>query len=771
LRIKLLGLALLVLLAVAALALISNRVYALMAARIVIGKMPDMTWADLNVITRPDLGFDLDEVAWRGDPYKRISNPFNGVEIARARGKEIFANNCSKCHGPGAKGGMGPALFGRTFTHGSSDWALYHTITAGVPGTAMVGDFIDRADVWLVIAYLRGLQTAIGAHPSDFVNGATSKLSPAPEITSEQLLASSDGGGEWLVPTGGYDGQRFSRDSEINVSNVSRLAVQWTRQFPTAPTHNESVPVVAGDYMYVTVPPGWVYALDVHTGNQVWRYFREGGPGPRLSGLATVRGVAVLGRRVYVGTLDAHLIALDASTGTVVWDRTVGDFTQGYSLTSAPLAVGDLIVTGTGGGEFATPPGYVIAYDAKTGEERWRFTTIPEAGQPGSETWKDPESWKGGAAPWGVGSYDPELGLLYWGVGTANPDYNGYIRPGDNLYANCMLALDVKTGKLKWHFQFTPNDDRDWDSIQTPALIDVEENGVVHKWLAVANRNGFFYVLDRETGAFIRGAPFAKVTWALGLSPTGRPILARNAAPSPQGTYLSPSVAGGTNWWPSAYSPLTQLYYVDAVDGASMYFQAKKPDPRVLGKGWLGGTADYPEDSADFVRAMNPMTAKIRWERRNTTVTSGHPRGGLLVTAGGLLFGSDGPILFALDASSGEQLWSYDTGGHIAAAPITYRRDGHQTIAVAAGQDVVTLALLQPAPVSQATSAASTPVPALAPALAPAAAAASAPAAAPSRQKHSRAPSRPKRLLPGRVESGIGHPDPGSSQAPPMSPR
>ena len=297
-----------------------------------------------------------------------------------------------------------------------------------------------------------------------------------------------------------------------------------------------------------------------------------------------------------------------------------------------------------------------------------------------------------------LGVYDPELGLLYWGVGGAAPDFNATSRPGDNLYTNSMLALNVSTGKLIWHFQFLPGDDHDWDSVQTPSLIDIEENGTAEKLLAVANRGGFFYVLDRRTGRFIRAAPFAKQTWALGLTSSGRPIRAPNSSPSAAGTYVYPSVNGATNWWPSAYSPRTNLYYVNVEEGGGIFYSQSvewyRPE-RSLSKDMFagGGSTDaYTYAPADMVRAIDPVTATVRWEHQDLTFTH-QPRGGLLATAGGLLFGSDGTRLYALDAANGQQLWQFNTGGHISAPPMTFRMGGKQVIAVLSEQDLFTFTL------------------------------------------------------------------------------
>ena len=661
---------------------------AIVVARKLTGLLTDITWADLGDIARPGSGFELRHLARWGDPYVTIEDPYTTASD-RGRGRELFGLNCAKCHGAEAKGGLGPALVGRSLAHGDSDWAIYRTVTRGVPGTAMVGGLVGRNDIWRVIAYLRELGSS-GTTRTGVAGPDAVKLDPAPEVTYAKLLESSSGTGEWLLPGGSYDGKRFSRDAEVNIGNVSGLSVQWVYQLPPSDAPNESGPIVSGRYLYVTVPPGTVIALDAESGAKVWQYTRAVPPDFHVCCLATNRGVAVLGRRVYFGTLDAHLIALDGTSGQVVWDQSVADYKTGYSITSAPLPIGDVVITGIAGSEFPIR-GFISAYDGTTGTLRWRFNTVPEPGDPASKTWSG-ESWRtGGAATWGIGAYDPELGLLYWGVATAAPDFNAALRQGDNLYANCLLALNPATGKLVWYFQFLPGEDHDWDSTQTPSLIELEENGRTERLLAVANRGGFFYVLDRQTGRFIRGAPFARQTWATGLSPSGRPIRAPNSTPTAQGAYVYPSANGATNWWPSSYSPLTHLYYVN-VEEAGALFIAKDETGSKPGHMYLGGTASYNDPATDTVRAIDPATATVRWERKNSTATSA-PRGGLLATAGGLLFGSDGTRLYALDASTGKELWSFNAGGHISAPPMTFRMAGRQVIAVVAGRDLITFAL------------------------------------------------------------------------------
>jgi alcohol dehydrogenase (cytochrome c) len=666
---------------------------AIVVARKVVGQLIDVTWADLGDIARPKSHFDLKKLAASGNPFATINNARN-TTADQQLGHDLFALNCTKCHGDAASGGAGPRLVGRSLKHGDSDWAIYRTITRGVPGTAMQGGLLPRSDVWRVIAYLRALNDTARAAAVDHGDGnVLARLGPIDEVSGAALLQVGNTPGGWLLPSGAYDGQRYARDGQINAANVTRLAAQWIMQFPPADAPNETTPIVDGRYMYVTLPPSTVVALDAQTGEQLWQFARPMPPDLRLCCLSTNRGVALLGRRVYVETLDAHLIALDATTGAVLWDTTVANYQEGYSLTSAPLVIGDIIVTGIAGGDHPIR-GFINAYDAATGVLRWHFKAIPEPGEPGHETWGG-DSWKiGGAGTWGVGAYDPKLGLIYWGVGNAAPDYNAALRPGDNLYSNSVVALDAATGKLAWHFQYNPSDDHDWDSTQTPALVDVDEGGVTRKLLAVANRDGFFYVLDRVNGNFVRGGEFAKQTWSSGLSPTGRPVRLPEAAPTPAGTYLFPSVTGATNWWPSAYSPSAQLYYVNVVERGGLFFSTDPAPKPTAGRMFTGGGARFVDGESFYgaVRALDPLTARVRWEHRLTSASPA-PRGGLLATGGGLLFGSDGSRLYALDAKSGAQLWSFDAGGHISAPAVTYRLGGRQVVAVFAGSVLMTFAL------------------------------------------------------------------------------
>jgi alcohol dehydrogenase (cytochrome c) len=366
--------------------------------------------------------------------------------------------------------------------------------------------------------------------------------------------------GSWPTYSGRYDGRRYSPLKGIDRANVARLRPAWIYQ--TADLNPfEATPIVSGGVMYISEPPSHAAAIDLRTGRPIWMFRRSVPSDVGVCCGQVNRGVAMAGDRVFLGTLDAHLLALDAKTGHLLWDRTVADYKSGYSITAAPLTVKGAIIVGISGGEYGIR-GFIDAYDAKSGDRLWRFWTVPAPGEAGHETWAG-DSWKtGSAATWVTGSYDPALNLIYWGTGNPGPDYNGDIRGGDNLYSASLLALDVATRKLKWHFQFTPHDTHDWDANHVPVLIDGVFRDRPRKVVAVANRNGFFYLLDGRTGEFLLGRPYARQTWAKGLDDKGRPVLAPNIEPKAEGTVVYPGLHGATNWNSPSYSPETRLLYV-----------------------------------------------------------------------------------------------------------------------------------------------------------------------------------------------------------------
>ena len=523
----------------------------------------------------------------------------------------------------------------------------------------------------------------------------------AAQVPYSRLLSAAGEPGAWLHYNGTYSSIHYNALDKITPGNVTRLGLQWVFQARSLEKF-ETTPLVVDGVMYLTEAPNNVVALDPSTGRIFWIYEHKL-PEVTYPCCGRVnRGVAILDDLLYFGTHDAKLIALDARTGRLRWETTITDYKQGYALAHAPLAIKDKVIVGTAGGELGIR-GFLAAYDAKSGKEVWRFKIIPEPGEPGHETWGG-DSWKhGGGSIWLTGSYDPVLNLTYWGSGNPGPDWNPSVRPGDNLYTDCALALDADTGKLKWHFQFTPHDEWDWDAVQVPVLVDMEWKGRPRKLMLWANRNGFFYVFDRATGEFLLGKPFVKQTWAKGLDEKGRPIKIPGQGPSRQGTQTWPGVQGGTNWYAPSFSPRTGLFYLTAwEDYHSTYYTWDQEYEQ--GKWYVGGGVKAPvpptsrervqtrgtEDGYATVRALDPLSGKIAWDYPMQNMSES----GLLTTAADLLFsGSREGHFFALDARTGKQLWTRYLGGQIIASPITYLVNGKQYVSIAAGSALFTFGL------------------------------------------------------------------------------
>ena len=512
----------------------------------------------------------------------------------------------------------------------------------------------------------------------------------ASQVPYERIRHAEAEPGNWLTYSGNYFSHRFSSLMQITTANVARLKPAWVYQIE-ARHKFETTPLVVDGVMYITEPPSDATALDVRTGRPLWKYRRTIPDDVIVCCGKVNRGAAILDDLLFLGTVDGHLVALDAGSGVVRWDVAVIDYKTAHSITGAPLVVKDKVVLGIAGGEYGVR-GFVDAYEAKTGKRAWRFWTVPGPGEPGFETWAG-DSWKTGAATtWVTGSYDPELNLVYWGVGNPGPDWNGDVRPGDNLYSDCLLALDADTGKLKWYFQFTPHDVHDWDATQIPVLVDAVFRGKRRKLILFANRNGFYYVLDRQTGEFLTGTPFIKQTWAKGLDEKGRPIRLPNTFPSAEGTLVYPHVGGGTNWFSPSYNPATKLFYVAAQEKGAVFYIGE-PEYRP-GAGFHGGSyRSVPgEEPYGAVRALQPETGALQWEFR----LHSPPWAGVLSTAGGLVFGGtmEGDF-FALDAQTGKLLWKFQTGARVFSNPISYLSEGKQYIAIAAGQAIFAFALEQ----------------------------------------------------------------------------
>ncbi len=489
----------------------------------------------------------------------------------------------------------------------------------------------------------------------------------------------------WLTYSGDYAGWRYSALTQINPRTVARLAVQWVFQTGEKGTL-EATPLVVDGVMYVTGPDNRAYALDARTGRVVWRYQRRL---PEKVGGAN-RGFAALDDKLFLATADAHVVALDAKTGGVIWDVEAADHKKGYGFNVAPLVVKDKVIVGVSGGELGIR-GFIDAYYAETGNRAWRFYTIPGPGEPGNETWGGDSSWqRGGTGAWLTGTYDPELNLLYWGTGNPGPDQYGEARPGDNLYSASVVALDPDLGELQWYFQFTPHDVHDWDATEVPMLVDQRGGGRPRKLLLQANRNGFFYVLDRTNGRFLLAKPFARTTWAKEIGPDGRPVVLPGTDPTSEGNYVCPGIEGATNWMSPSYSPQTGLVYIPVREQCNKYFSSRPPFR--AGRVYFGsGTQEVPGDPQwGAVRAIDPVTGAIKWEFKDFSASFA----GTLSTAGGLVFAGDKDgYLIALDARTGKELWHLQTGARISAGPISYAIGGKQYVAIASGGTVFSFAL------------------------------------------------------------------------------
>ena len=521
------------------------------------------------------------------------------------------------------------------------------------------------------------------------------------QVSFDRILNANKEPQNWLTYSGNLSGQRYSELAQITPTNVGNLEMKWAFQARSTEKF-ETTPLVVDGKMYITQAPNDVIALDAATGRTFWVFSYTPSTDARPCCGRVNRGVAILGNTLFMATIDSRLIAIDAINGHPIWNIETGNAKAGYAMTLAPLVVKDKVIVGVAGGEYGIR-GYIAAYEAKTGKEAWRFYTIPGPGEPGHESWSGDSWMHGGASVWMTGAYDPDANLTYWGIGNPGPDFHGSDRGGDNLYSDCVVALDADTGKIKWYFQFTPHDVYDYDSVQVPVLADMEWKGRNRKIMLWANRNGFYYALDRTTGEFLNGKPFSTVTWAKGLDERGRPmrIAANNPASSAQKIYPGP--LGATNWYSPSYSPRTGLFYIPAWDNTHADFQDAPADYKE-GKNYMGGILrNYgagiranevldrkEEDGYGVVRAIDAKTGDRKWEFKMADLTMS----GILTTASDLLFtGSREGYFSALDARDGRLLWKVSAGGDIAMGPMTYQVNGTQYVAFAAGGSLFAFAL------------------------------------------------------------------------------
>jgi alcohol dehydrogenase (cytochrome c) len=497
---------------------------------------------------------------------------------------------------------------------------------------------------------------------------------------------------DWPSYNGDYTGRRFSGLTQITPQNVEHLQTQWVFHTKT-PGVLEATPVVVNGIMYFTGSND-AFALNAQTGEMLWHYSRSvsGGLIDDASGHIN-RGVAISGTRLYMETDNAHLLCLDARSGNLIWDIAYADWNKNYGATGAPLILKDKVLVATSGGDDGVR-GFLAAFDATTGKLAWRLWTIPAPGEPGSSSWPGDTYLHGGGTAWMPGTYDPELNTLYWGTGNASPDYDGGVRPGDDLYTSCLLAIDPDTGKLKWYFQFTPHDLYDYDAVETPVLVDMEYRGQPAKLILEANRNGYVYVLDRTTGKFLSATQFVKtLNWAKGVDEKGRPMTS-DLLPTADGTLICPGVEGATNWYSPSYSETTRLFYFSSLESCSVYF--RKPAPFAEGKEYYstGTKRDPSARSLQVLLAFDPQTKAFVW--RYPQASDFHGYGGVMTTAAGLVFYADNQGFFeAVDANTGKSLWHFNTGQSLHASPMSYAVAGKQYLAIASGSDLFTFALPQ----------------------------------------------------------------------------
>jgi alcohol dehydrogenase (cytochrome c) len=641
-------------------------------------------------------------------------------------GRQPFETRCARCHGADGNGGeMGPPIGLRLATH--DDQQLASVIRDGLPGRGMPPSRIPDPEMGDLLKFLRTIQRRALAAPVairrrlETTEGKTLEGQVLGEGFEDLQVRTDDGRvhllrragnrmrevtseTDWPIYNGDPRGNRYTTLAEINKGNVARLTMTWMFTLAGA-GHLQVTPVVAGGMMYVA-GPNECYALDAGSGRQIWHYKRPRTPGLSTGGGAN-RGVSVAGDRVFMETDNAHIIALNRFTGNLVWDTELDDWHKNYSASSAPLPAGNLIISGVAGGEHGAN-GFVAAHDQETGKEVWRFSTVPRAGEPGSETWQGKDIEHGGAPTWFTGSYDPELDIVYWPTGNPAKEYNGDHRKGDNLYSDCILALDRKTGRLIWHYQFTPHDLWDWDATETSVLVDAPwpsqprastgsgrpELVEGRKLMLHANRNGFFYVFDRRDGALLLATPFVRnLTWASGIGSDGRPILLPNQEPTPAGTKVCPSQDGATNWFSPSFNPATGLYYIQTFEKCSIYTKSDAGDWEA-GKSYLGGsqrTAADPKPQR-VLKAIDIRTGAIAWELPQPG--PGDSWGGTLSTSTGLvIFGEESGALMAVDAATGRPLWSFQTNQTWKASPMTYTFDGRQILAVASGPNIIAFAI------------------------------------------------------------------------------
>ncbi len=639
------------------------------------GQLPDVPWGVLVVGHLVDLTPLVSGHASliRVSP-DNLRSPDSAAALAA--GEQHFVRTCGGCHGSDAAGASAPSLLAGA-GQALPDWDLFRAITRGIPGTEMRAQPLDARAAWQVVAWLRQRQAAPASRPA-------AGLPPILPVTAARLVAAAADDG-WLSFARTYDGYRFSPLTDINRQTVARLRPRWVRQLAYGSGASiAGTPLVSGDLVYVSAPSGTAYAIELRTGRVRWehvepsRWRERGRPGSN-------RGPGLSGGIVAYGTNDGRLVGLDAATGQRRWITDLDDGERRTVTTSAPLAVGDGFVVGLGGGDEGGR-GALVALAAATGQVRWRLPTVPAPGDSDAASWGGAEPRGGGA--WMTGTYDPELNLVFWGVGQPYPSLAGVRRPGANLPTDALLAVDAASGRPRWRYQFTPHDEFDWDATQAPILVtDCARGSPCRSLVIQANRNGFAYVLDRETGQLVRAAPFATQTWSDRRAADGTPLRQVGLQPTRAGLVVRPGLNGATNWWPPAYVAERHLLLVPVREQATLYVAADS------GAGRRAPTGYFHNVSAAWygVRALAVPSLEQVWE---AALPDGDPDlvanpSGLVATAGGVAFVGLQGTLFAIDYATGGVVWQYPLGGSLAAPPITVRYEGTQLLLVVSGRDVV----------------------------------------------------------------------------------
>jgi len=638
------------------------------------------------------------------------------------QGARQFVATCAGCHGLDGTGSAKGAAITLPRVIALSDADLVRIVRDGVPGKGMPGSQLGNEEIQGVVRYLRTLQGAVASSPAAGIaaklpvdaNPAqpiattaaqpqTTKLEVAAKPTGPALsgtdsidvqqsdLLQKEVKNNWVSYNGDYTGRRYSSMDEVTPANVVNLKTRWVFHTSGAGIM-EVTPVVVAGVMFITRSND-AWALDAKTGKQLWHHERAVSSGliDDASGHIN-RGVAALGARVYMETDNAHLLCLDARSGSLIWDVAYSTGNKNYGATSAPLIVKNNVLVGTSGGDDGVR-GFVAAYDAQTGKEAWRFWTIPAPGEKGSESWPGDLYLHGGGTTWMPGTYDPELNTIYWGTSNPSPDFDGSVRPGDDLYTSSLLALDPDTGKLKWYFQYNPHDLYDYDGVQTPVLVDATFKGEPRKLVVTANRNGFLYILDRTNGKYLFSKQFSpSQNWAKGIDENGRPI-SNHLIPDEQGVTVCPGYSGGTNWYSPSYDPATGMFYFRSLEACSLF--KGEAEPFVEGHEYYSTGVEHPKGDtprAGYINAFDLNTLDFAW--RNHLTGDGQAIAGVMSTAGGLVaFGNDAAEFEIDDAHTGKRLWAFPLGQRMHASPMSYGISGKQYFAVAAGDDVFAFAL------------------------------------------------------------------------------